>query len=594
MKKYLSVLLLCLLTTLSFGATYYDSGNNASITVPEITVTGLTASKPVFTNASKSLTSSGTVPIDQGGTGQTTAAAAFGALKQSATESVTGVAELATVAEAVAGTDTARITTPQGVAAATAVIKNPLAFAQGVYLTVAASGSTGITTADNDNIDFGTGNFSYEIGVSLPGYTPAANVIIAQKHDGSNGWILSCLTTGYLRLTINSTNYDSTATLASAGVSDGDVINIGFFVTRSSASTAGSVVFGLNKGQLGNSVTITAGAPTTVSNAVSMYTMGTSATRSAGRVYFSIPYNRALTISEHKAFYENGIAYADKWGSSTEVITNQTDRDFSGANNWVNVNIDTFDATGDLSVSWTNINRYCKLTTGVSLVAGKKYRITVDVANLAGTANIREYEGSGVMLSLSENGTKTGEFTAMVNCTGFIVVSTNVTGSVDLDNFSIIEIGATLALESEGIQPAPGQWLDSSNNKLHAWQPATGSSLTRYKKTFEIRGTNTWAGTHEAQSVTMLTDASRAMLPANCYITDIIGVVAGTTIEDIIIGDGSDTDHWVEATTGLAAGTTSFAIANHISDGTNMEMVVDPDNNFTGSITWTIRGYILD
>ena len=105
---------------------------------------------------------------------------------------------------------------------------------------------------------------------------------------------------------------------------------------------------------------------------------------------------------------------------------------------------------------------------------------------------------------------------------------------------------------------------------------------------------NTWAGTHEAQSITMLTDASRAMLPTNCYIDEIIGVVAGTTIEDIIVGDGSDTDHWVATTTGLAAGTVSFTIANHISDGTNMEMVVDPDSNFTGTITWTIRGHILD
>ena len=163
-----------------------------------------------------------------------------------------------------------------------------------------------------------------------------------------------------------------------------------------------------------------------------------------------------------------------------------------------------------------------------------------------------------------------------------------------IDDVSNHRIGATLALEPEGIQPAPGQWLDSSSNKLHAWQPTTGSSLTRYKNTFEIRGINTWAGTHEAQSIAWATDASRAILPAGCYIDSIIGVITGATIEDIIIGDGSDTDRWVEATTGLAAGTVAFTIANHISDGTNYEMVVDPDANFTGSIEWTIRGTILD
>jgi hypothetical protein len=50
--------------------------------------------------------------IGQGGTGATAASAAFDALKQAATESSTGVAELATQAETNTGTDDARIVTP--------------------------------------------------------------------------------------------------------------------------------------------------------------------------------------------------------------------------------------------------------------------------------------------------------------------------------------------------------------------------------------------------------------------------------------------------------------------------------------------------
>jgi hypothetical protein len=121
-------------------------------------------------------------------------------------------------------------------------------------------------------------------------------------------------------------------------------------------------------------------------------------------------------------------------------------------------------------------------------------------------------------------------------------------------------------------------------------QPAAGSSLIRPKREFEIRWTNTWAGTHEAQYIGGL---NQAILPIGCYIQSIIGVITGATIEDIIIGDGSDTDRWVTITTGLAAGTTAFTIANAISDGTNYKMVVDPDANFTGSISWTIKGVIL-
>lgn len=59
----------------------------------------------------------GTVAIANGGTGQSTAADAFNALKQQATESATGVVELATNAEAQAATDPARVITPANLAA---------------------------------------------------------------------------------------------------------------------------------------------------------------------------------------------------------------------------------------------------------------------------------------------------------------------------------------------------------------------------------------------------------------------------------------------------------------------------------------------
>ena len=55
--------------------------------------------------------------ISQGGTGQSTAAAAFNALKQIATETYTGVTELATTAECVTGTDTSRAVTAAGLTA---------------------------------------------------------------------------------------------------------------------------------------------------------------------------------------------------------------------------------------------------------------------------------------------------------------------------------------------------------------------------------------------------------------------------------------------------------------------------------------------
>ncbi|SEN70593.1 hypothetical protein SAMN05216404_106142 [Nitrosospira multiformis] len=61
--------------------------------------------------------SGGVLSIAAGGTGAATAAAAFSALKQAATTSATGVVELATDAEAQAGTDATRCVTPDNLGA---------------------------------------------------------------------------------------------------------------------------------------------------------------------------------------------------------------------------------------------------------------------------------------------------------------------------------------------------------------------------------------------------------------------------------------------------------------------------------------------
>jgi hypothetical protein len=90
---------------------------------PNISFTGILAianggtgtSSTTFCNLGSNVT--GTLPVADGGTGQTTAANAFAALKQNATDAVTGVVELATSAEVRTGTDTSRAITPAGLRA---------------------------------------------------------------------------------------------------------------------------------------------------------------------------------------------------------------------------------------------------------------------------------------------------------------------------------------------------------------------------------------------------------------------------------------------------------------------------------------------
>ena len=537
----------------------------------------------------------GTLAVADGGTGASTASGAFSNIKQQATTLESGVTVYAGTTKALAGTDAASAMTPADVKNKVAVDVNPKAMSQGVAMTAAASGSNGIAVADNDNIDYGTGNFFGVISVLLADYTPAAEVVLEQKTDGTNGRKFTWQTNGKLRVTINTTDYDSTVV---TGCTDNTMHVFGYSVTRETAAAAGSIIFMVDGVQLGDAVAITAGEPTTINNAVSQYVLGTSAARTAGTVGGYVSGNRALTMAEHLALYRNGITYADKWGSQTNLYS----LDFSTDVGWTLSNGASI-ASGVLTFA-TNAERgnarYAIIDPGISRNMAVTYTVVSNDSNTTLTMYSNYFSVGALFLVEdipiipSTVGTytvviptkTTGQRTLFGLATAAIISS----GSIVVDNLSIKYAGATLALAPEGIQPAPGQWLDSGMNKLHALQPATGSSLTRSKRDFTIKWTNIWAGTHELQYIG---GVDQAILPPNCYIDSIIGVIAGGTIEDIIVGDGSDTDRWVTITTGLAAGTVAFTIANKISDGTNHKMTVDPDANFTGSISWTITGKIL-
>lgn len=561
--------------------------------------------------------------VTNGGTGASTAADAFTALKQAATESATGVAELATVTEAITGTDTSRITTPAGVAGAMAVQTNPLAKSQGVHMTYASSGSTGIVVADNDNIDFGTGDFTLVWKGSLPDWTPAYNVYLISKYQDASNQV-------YVAVDNGGTLSFYSAKAGTVARADGSIVNtltnnseheIVFVVIRESLGANGNCSVYID-GKLFETLTISAASPIDISNTGALNIAGRNAARYDSVNKSAYTYNCALSASEVLDLYRHGPAFADKWGSQTELITTQNNRDFSGGTigDWTKLtagsgtlayNTDAIGGADNKQGLLTSagddyLYAYLLNTKFPTIEQGKRYTFEFNAYVPAGNTNKSVRIGfqdadvtfTDFTFTLSgDTWTKVkSEFVANAPMSGISAIrlgfyNTSANGDkIYFDDISIVKVGATLALESEGIQPAPGQWLDSSTNKLHAMQPASGSSLLRKKDTFEVRWTNTWAGTHEAQYIGGF---NQAVLPANCYIESIIGVISGSTIEDIIIGDGSDTDRWVTITSGLSAGTTSFTLANRISDGTNYKLVVDPDANFTGSIAWTIKGIIL-
>jgi len=345
---------------------------------------------------------------------------------------------------------------------------NSAAIAQGIAMTAAASGSSGIAVADNAQLDMGTSNFSVFCSVSLPDWTPAATVILAQKTDGTNGWVLSVLATGVLRLTINTTNYDSTA---ATGLVDGTFGKIEVVVTRESASVAGSVVFYVNGVQLGASVAITAGSPTTVNNAESLYLMGTTAARSAGVVNAFYLLNYAHSAAQALLLYRNGLDFADKFGNFTDIVINGS---FAADTDWTK------------STGVTISGGYCHFTSAAAnsavyqsngLIYGKKYRVTFDVANyVEGSFFINL--GNLTLGTVNANGSY-----SLIGICGIIPTFFGIQASgassntFDVTNVTCTEIGATVVLDPAGINLS--NWFDSSFNGLNASYPAVGFSQTR-------------------------------------------------------------------------------------------------------------------
>lgn len=100
------------------GTVAINIANITNLSSSSINLTGGTISGVAISGGS--VTGITDLAIADGGTAASTALAAFNNLKQAATDSFTGVVELATSAETITGTDTARVVTPAGLQAKTA------------------------------------------------------------------------------------------------------------------------------------------------------------------------------------------------------------------------------------------------------------------------------------------------------------------------------------------------------------------------------------------------------------------------------------------------------------------------------------------
>lgn len=291
---------------------------------------------------------------------------------------------------------------------------------QGVALTAAASGSSGITVADNTNINFGTGNFFLSEKFLVPDWTPATAQTLWDKYSaGSSGYHIVLQTDGKLSINLYGAGgvVKLVATTAATGFVDGTEHTVTLSFNRETTSVAGSILV-LYDGILIETISIAAGSGGSINSSQALNIMGelNSGRRTAGSVKHAIMGNFAPIAAEVLDMYRNGIPL--KW----------------------------FDPTG------VSPARQTPQTSG-SLVVGKEYVIddwitTDDFTNVGGA-----------------------------NVDGTRFIATGTTPATWAASSSLRRIGATFILGPESWQDTTP--VDGSGNNLTVSYPNAGWNLTR-------------------------------------------------------------------------------------------------------------------
>jgi len=383
-----------------------------------------------------------------------------------------------------------------------------------VSMTAAASGSSGITVADDDDIDFGTGNFTihWEGSCNL---ASAAIIRLSYKFDGANGYTFNINGSGagnFVTVSLNGGTVSALSTVAPKTLyASNQNLKITASITRENASVAGAIVFYINGAQLGDPFVIPAGSPASINNATPLYILGDSSIRYASTTRAFYLYNRALSAAEVLSLSNNGVAAADEGASQTELLTNGDFETWSSSTNpgtWTegsNVSASVSQVTGADAYAGT----YSLQFTGAGLPSssidntvhqtvfstndlGRVVRISIAARRISGAGSLYVGQGQGEFSTIS---TATGLdgtwkiFTIEKTLTDLSTGSARriqvagASGSVfQVDAYSIKFIGNTLALAPTGLAASGLTWTDSSGNGNDGTLPAAGATKVTIRK----------------------------------------------------------------------------------------------------------------
>lgn len=379
-----------------------------------------------------------------------------------------------------------------------------------VAMTAAASGSNGITVADADDIDFGTGDFFLHWEGSLPDWTPSANTPLILKWAPNTGYFLAISAAGIINVRINGVSYNATSAISDIA---NDIKKITCSIVRGTASSAGVVNFYANGNAVGSPVSISLGAPATVSSANDFYCSGNATTRTASSTISCIVGNFAPTAAEVLDLCTNGIPASWKWGSQAAVYAQDTS---AGADSWTGTSVTVAGNVDGIGGRDNVLSATCTTTgtsdtpriTRASVIpsAGKKASITFNLyrpaANTAVVGfRVTDSAGAGIFSGSVNNIITTAADTWQSFTISGTVVSTatttirlypinaagvrqQVTGEVlYLDATTSTQHGVTMALLPDTIPTSSATtWSDTSGNTGGGTLPAAGATKVTIRK----------------------------------------------------------------------------------------------------------------
>lgn len=415
---------------------------------------------------------------------------------------------------------------------------NPLAKANGYYSTAAAA--AGISVADDDDLDNPYNNITLHFEGSLPNWTtPSETTFLCSKaYDASNRLQLTLNTDGKIQLFWRTT---ATATIVNVTTTNANTFSAGSshkvtcVFTRGATADASTVGIFFD-GVLFETLVPGSGTPTADgSNAGAFQVLGYLNTRQTGTANTVILYSRALTATEVASLCTNGISASDMWGSQTSLNTDAIVNTTSG------YNYSTFSgasATGFTAAS-SGPDSVATTTDSINFVAGKRYRVSFTASGTLGSTNsITALVTSVTAIALVTGttahamtlGINTVEYIPTQTITGCVSWETVGTASYTISNFSIVEIGATLALLPENVQAYPGNWIDATGNTAGGVIPATGVTPLHYAPIiFGRPGGQTITGGTAATDVLSLVGTSGTGTATSPAVQIKVGTNGGTT-----------------------------------------------------------------